>query len=326
MFLIYNAEKFLKDCLNSLLEQNIDKTEYEIICVDDGSTDSSYEILKDYALKNSNIVIIQQENGGVSSARNKGIEMARGKYLWFVDSDDYIMSNILGTVKQIINVNDIPLIRLSLMSVKYESLYQRIDRTLTFSIINSAATSSNVLTSIYQKKILLDKNIRFNEQMKYGEDTLFSYYFYLASSRKHAKINEAIYFYRDNPHSVMHKKDLKSKNRHCLDLIEMSRIYKRIYESKEIIDVKKHEETARRQAEAIQGALTILPQCSLGLKKTLQGLKREGLYPYTRTKWKIKESKGFKSKTKATMDSFICFELYYNLYYLLKKILFKLKM
>lgn len=86
---VYNVEKYLKTCINSLLEQKLDA--YEIILVDDGSTDSSGGICDEYAKKHEKIQVIHKKNGGLSSARNTGIENAVGKYIGFVDSDDYIM-------------------------------------------------------------------------------------------------------------------------------------------------------------------------------------------------------------------------------------------
>lgn len=89
---VYNVKPFLKDCLDSLLFQT--KEIDEIIIINDGSTDGSGEICEDYCKKNDNIVLIEQDNQGLSSARNKGLKNARGKYVVFVDSDDYVNTNM----------------------------------------------------------------------------------------------------------------------------------------------------------------------------------------------------------------------------------------
>ena len=86
---VYNVEKYLEDCVESLLNQTY--REYEIILVDDGSTDSSGEICDMLAKRSEKIQVIHKENGGLSSARNIGLKEARGRYIGFVDSDDYIM-------------------------------------------------------------------------------------------------------------------------------------------------------------------------------------------------------------------------------------------
>ena len=88
---VYNVEKYLAECLESVLEQSFENI--EIICVNDGSTDSSEDILKKYAMRDSRIKIISQDNAGLSEARNVGIRAAAGKYIYFVDSDDVVEQN-----------------------------------------------------------------------------------------------------------------------------------------------------------------------------------------------------------------------------------------
>lgn len=88
---VYNASLYLKECLDSVLSQTL--KDIEIICIDDGSTDNSYEILSEYATKDNRFIILQQENKGAGSARNKGMEIAKGEFLAFLDADDYYSNN-----------------------------------------------------------------------------------------------------------------------------------------------------------------------------------------------------------------------------------------
>ncbi len=91
---VYNGERFLCRCLDSLLRQGLEAGEYEVICVNDGSTDDSAAILEKYALKYPNIIkVITQENQGLGGARNKGNAWAQGEYVTYLDSDDYIIDN-----------------------------------------------------------------------------------------------------------------------------------------------------------------------------------------------------------------------------------------
>ena len=95
---IYNVEKYLARCLDSIYSQGVNEDTYEVIAIIDGSPDNSIVVAKDYALLHKNLVIIDKENGGVSSARNIGIEKSEGEYIMFVDPDDTLMPNSLQKV------------------------------------------------------------------------------------------------------------------------------------------------------------------------------------------------------------------------------------
>ncbi len=95
---VYNVEKYLRKCLDSIINQTYKKL--EIILIDDGSTDNSGKICEEYAKKDDRIIVIHKENAGVSSARNRGIELANGKYIGFIDSDDWIEENMYETLYQ----------------------------------------------------------------------------------------------------------------------------------------------------------------------------------------------------------------------------------
>ena len=93
---VYNAEEYLDKCLNSILKQT--NQDFEVICINDGSTDKSLDILNKYK---DDIIIINEENSGVSIARNNGVKKASGKYLVFVDSDDYLENKLLEKVDNV---------------------------------------------------------------------------------------------------------------------------------------------------------------------------------------------------------------------------------
>lgn len=100
---VYNTEKFLEKCLNSLINQTL--KDIEIICINDGSTDKSLQILEKFANKDKRIQIINQTNSGLSVARNIGIKKAKGEYIGFVDSDDWVDLNFFEQLY--INVKNI---------------------------------------------------------------------------------------------------------------------------------------------------------------------------------------------------------------------------
>lgn len=102
---IYNVEEYLEECLVSALKQTL--KEIEIICVNDGTPDNSMNIVDKYAKEDSRIVIVEKENGGLSSARNAGMAVARGEYVYFLDSDDYIMENSMEVLYKQAHDNDL---------------------------------------------------------------------------------------------------------------------------------------------------------------------------------------------------------------------------
>lgn len=104
---VYNVEPYLERCLLSCLRQDIPQDDYEIIVVNDGSTDGSLQVAERVAKENGNVVIISQKNGGLSAARNTGMKHARGKYFMYVDSDDYLFDNVLSSLLTIVENNDL---------------------------------------------------------------------------------------------------------------------------------------------------------------------------------------------------------------------------
>ncbi|MFK8297265.1 glycosyltransferase [Capnocytophaga cynodegmi] len=104
---VYNTEKYLQDCITSLFDQNLLQEEFEIILINDGSTDDSLSICNKLAEKHENIRVFSQKNQGQSSARNVGLKKARGRYIYLIDSDDYLNSGYLGNLLKIIEKDNL---------------------------------------------------------------------------------------------------------------------------------------------------------------------------------------------------------------------------
>lgn len=119
---IYKVEQYLNKCVDSLLNQDLPPEDYEIILVDDGSPDCCGKICEVYAARFSNIKVVHRENCGLSAARNSGIEVAEGKYIQFVDSDDYLESNVLRALVEKIEVDNLDVLRFNYQNVneRYE--------------------------------------------------------------------------------------------------------------------------------------------------------------------------------------------------------------
>ena len=105
---IYNVETYLEECLDSVLRQ--DFQDYEIVCVDDGSTDGSSDIIGRYAMKDARITVFRQENAGLSCARNTGIEVAKGEYICFLDADDLLKEDTLSSLWDACSSGDVDII------------------------------------------------------------------------------------------------------------------------------------------------------------------------------------------------------------------------
>lgn len=108
---VFNSEAFIKKCLNSLIRQDIPLCDYEILIINDGSTDNTVKIAESYAREYFNVKVISQPNSGIGGARNTGLSHATGKYLFFVDSDDYIEPNCLNSILELSISNKLDVLR-----------------------------------------------------------------------------------------------------------------------------------------------------------------------------------------------------------------------
>ncbi|MEP5341485.1 MAG: glycosyltransferase [Algibacter sp.] len=211
---VYNVEKYLNTCLNSILIQSF--SDYEIILVNDGSTDSSGEICDSYAKKNSHIVVIEKINGGLSSARNAGIEKAKGKYIWFIDSDDWIFENSLSVLKEHLQFTDIDVISFSYVSFqedlkKYSDFKYRQNTTILtgnefFTKIKSFHPA--VWVYVYNHDFIKNNQLRFEDGLIH-EDVYFNLN-YLGDVKQIKKIPDPLYYHRIRSGSIM--KDSSNEN------------------------------------------------------------------------------------------------------------------
>ena len=182
---VYNVEKYIDRCLKSIISQNYD--DLEIIVVDNGSTDSSGSICDTYANENSNISVYHIENHGVGSARNFGLSKARGEFIYFVDSDDYLVGNLFAEFEDKL-VLDLDLAVFSYYDSFEEDLTekQRTEKSLPFKgnydkdglikIFKELFLSNMLYTvwnKIYRREFLLENNLSF-EQYELGEDVRFN--------------------------------------------------------------------------------------------------------------------------------------------------------
>lgn len=199
---VYNVENYLAECLDSCLEQDIPRDDYEIICVNDGSTDGSAAILERYAGENPNIQVITQPNGGVSAARNAGIDAARGAYIWFVDADDHIQTCCLDELRRAVTAG--PADKLSFCHYEFENALSDAERAQADARTlppTMSGTGYMIWEALFRRAFLDAHALRFREGISYTEDGLF-----LLEVSRRAPVTVSrpavLYFYRRNPGSA----------------------------------------------------------------------------------------------------------------------------
>lgn len=203
---IYNVEEFLDQFFQSLISQP--KDNFEIICINDGSTDSSFEILKEYSQKFENFFIVNQLNSGVSKSRNSGLKKAKGDYVVFLDSDDFLERNYIEKINELIlNSKNSDLIIYGSNNVysnevvknnksigkKYYSSNKQFETKFNFifSKINLFVTWNK----IYKRSVLIDNGIYFPTQ-RVGEDALFNFNVFKVVNSVYIDTNLRLYNYR----------------------------------------------------------------------------------------------------------------------------------
>ncbi|MGL4652166.1 glycosyltransferase family 2 protein [Cetobacterium sp.] len=203
---VYNAEKYICRCIDSILNQTYKN--FEVILIDDGSTDNSLEILKGYALKDIRLKVLSQKNSGPSSARNTGILIAKGEYLIFIDIDDYIDKDYLAKSLEKMKPKTI------VFTDTFEVFQSRIDKRKTFPCDNTEFEKIKVLEEIINGSgglvcckmidlnLIKKEKILFDINFNMCEDQLFFLEVALKSSNFYY-INEFLYFYdRKNEFSL----------------------------------------------------------------------------------------------------------------------------
>ncbi len=287
---VYNASEFLGDCIESLLEQGFDSKEYEIVCVDDGSTDNSLDILKDYAKRYSFIVVYQKENGGVASTRNYGIEKARGEYIAFVDSDDFICSNTLAKLVSEAKTRDVVGVRFGYSCIKENDKFMReSDKEFLFTMKEICADDApfQVWGMLLKKELVMQADLRFNKIFRTREDYIFNYLLFAYHEKKKMLITDApVYKYRVREGSLSHIMSYQSETFQCerlenmLDYIRECERF--VVEHLDCSETTKHVIRNKITYFAATALLCSLRCKSIKAKEVRCLLKSMGVYPY---KW-----------------------------------------
>lgn len=236
---VYNVALYLKECLDSIMAQTY--RDFEVICVNDGSTDNSWEIMQSYIGKIPNLTNIKKENGGLSSARNKGLEVAQGEYILFIDSDDWIEKNTLEVLAKNLNGDDIICFNGRLYiehskEFKTPDILQREQGLTGWQYYSRYALQSRqfafvcVVLRCYRRELFIKNNISFLNGI-YHEDNLFTPQVCYAA-KSVSVIPDVLYIYRIRENSTMTTRGIK----HFKDMVTLTNSLTEFFIDKKNID------------------------------------------------------------------------------------------
>ena len=279
---VYNVQEYLSECLESLVALDIDK--YEIIVIDDGSTDNSKEVMEFYEKKYSNLINIYfQKNSGLSATRNRGINLAKGDYVVFIDSDDYIFKNqfqniwneveiyksdvCVGNLARITDgviTNDLPPSRISNKLIQRKNIDGNEYMSLSYDYVTNDFKVEAV-TKFYKKSFLIDNNLYFREGILH-EDTLF-FMRTMLEAKTVSYFNEVFYGYRMRSGSIMHS--INKKN-----YISVWKIALELYDLLHMVSKE-----------------AMIPYCSMIVNLIYEASKLDGVVEYGKTKGILNDMK-----------------------------------
>ncbi len=220
---VYNTSKYLRQTLDSVIRQSF--TDWELIIVDDGSTDDSGLVCDEYAARDMRIRVIHKPNGGVSSARNVGIKAAVGQYISFIDGDDYVERDFLEKMYCAIENHHADIVCCRLVFGSSRGSWSQKAHATSFYNRKEAIVQMLLpfsyhgwpVNKLYRKDIIANRELLFDEKLKYCEDEVFVLQ-YLLSIERCVYLPDALYHYVQNENSANNSiYTQKTFNRSCLD-------------------------------------------------------------------------------------------------------------
>ena len=218
---VYNAEKYIEECIYSIINQSF--LDFELLLIDDGSTDMSGTICDSYAKKDHRIIVFHKLNGGVSSARNYGIEKSKGEWIVFVDSDDYIDLDYLKILYEhssgceIVSCGYVVVDECGILKRKHSIRNGSFSKSETNDYINKYSCNTSSWSHLILSKLIKNNNILFHENCSVGEDTVFILNCFIKANY-FKNISSELYYYRITPNSLM-RPDEKRKNKYIRDFL-----------------------------------------------------------------------------------------------------------
>ncbi len=280
---VYNLQEYIQETLESCVQQNISSGQYEIICINDGSTDQSVEKIRKYVNAYPNIRLISQKNSGVSAARNRGLAAADGEFVWFVDGDDLIAPDCISKLCTAMAANQFDIFRFNYKICK-KGIKNEAAAFGKYHLCGPESPDyfkycnlSSVCCVIYNKKFIQIHNVGFRNGMRYSEDVLFNLQL-LIRNPVLAISDWEIYYYRQRESSAMHTIHGK---KFIIDMYFLVQEYHAM-QLQVTREAHWHEILANKKALATRSLLLALFQRSTLRHsiKMIAVLKNSGWYPY----------------------------------------------
>ena len=210
---LYNCEKYIKQCLDTIFRQEMNESDFEVIVIDDGSKDSGYSLASEYAKRQQNILVIKQENQGVACARNNALEKATGDYVTFVDADDMLVSGSLSTLIKIAVENKADIVKAAHKEVPEDAVCEDFSSShdnCSIQVMTGEEAIVNVTRMkegycwgyLISRKLITDNRLSFPPKVAFMEDWAFITQAIL-KSRTFVNADVLLYLYRRNSSSCM---------------------------------------------------------------------------------------------------------------------------
>lgn len=307
---IYNVEEYLPECIESLINQTYKNI--EIILVDDGSKDNCGSICDEYAKKDNRIIVIHKENGGLSDARNKGIDISKGEYLTFVDSDDVVSTQFIEKLYKMILENNC-----EIAICDYIRFENEIPKDENIQVEVETVSNLEILTRVYDEnvKMIVAWNKIYKkelfEQIRYpvgkiNEDQ-FTTYKVIYNANKIAVSNEKMYYYRSNPNSIMGS----NFNEKRLQVLEALEERMQFYKDKSLDGLYKKTQTSY---------LDIIISLFISSRQNMQDSKKCEEILLSKFKSAYKKMKNNEMISMVERRNYIIFNFSHNLFYFILKV------
>ena len=291
---MYNAEKYIGSCLDTILDSNLLKEEYEIVIVNDGSQDKSPKIAQDYAARYSNVTYLTQKNQGQSTARNYGIKTCKGEYVWCVDADDKVISEQLPKIIEALDeYKNLDILAIQLQNVTEEGQYLDVEcsqPTLEHNKVLSGVEAvllgynpSSICALITKKQLFIDNNIFFVKGITHQDVELTYSLMPCAANVVFSDIIPYLYIY--HPNSTSKSMVPEKKIKYIKDDIYIINSFRRLALSFKDINPQLYRVIFNRSQNVLFGLVYSLYKKKkewgkLGINSVIiDELKKEQLYP-----------------------------------------------